>query len=84
MNSGRITIENAFCALKNRWRILRRFNSRIDKAARVTIACCWLHNYFEVRNEVESYLANAGLGRDPFVGFRNARLYVHRQEEQAN
>ena len=83
INSNRITIENAFGALKNRWRILRRFKSRVDKAARVTIACYWLHNYCEVRNEAEPYVANAGLRRDPFLGFGNARLSVHREGEQA-
>ena len=83
MNSGRITIENTFDALKNRWRILRRFNSRIDKAVRVTVACCWLHNYCEIRNKAEPYVANAGLYRDPLVGFGNAKLPVHREGEQA-
>jgi hypothetical protein len=26
---------------------LKIFNSRVDKAARITVACCWLHNYCE-------------------------------------
>ena len=29
-------------------------------------------------------MANVGLYRDPLVGFENARLLVHREEEQAN
>ena len=45
MNSGRVVIEQTFGTLKNRWRILRNFNSRVDGAARVTVSCCWLHNY---------------------------------------
>ena len=82
MNSGRVTIENAFGALKNRWRSLRRFNSRVDKVAKVIVACCWLHNYCEIRNEAEPYVANAGLHRDPLVGFGNVRLPVHKEGEQ--
>ena len=83
MNSSRVTIENAFGALKNRWRILGRFNSRVDKAVRVTVACCWLHNYCKIRNEAEPYVANVDLRRDPLIGFGNARLPLHREEEQA-
>ncbi len=32
MNSGKVVIENAFDFLKNRWKILKHFNSRVDKA----------------------------------------------------
>ena len=38
MNSTKVTIENAFGTLKNRWRILRHFNSKVDKATRVIVA----------------------------------------------
>jgi len=43
-------IENAFGSLKNMWCFLKNFNSRVDKAARITIACYWLHNYCDLWN----------------------------------
>jgi len=45
MNSGRLIIENAFGSLKNKWCTLRLFNLRVDRAARVIVAYCVLHNY---------------------------------------
>ena len=61
MNSGRTVIEQAFGSSKNRWRILKYFNSRVDRAANVTIACCWLHNYCEMMNQPEPHVANVDL-----------------------
>ena len=83
MNSGRVVIEQAFGSLKNRWRILKHFNSRVDRAASVTIACCWLHNYCEMMNQPEPHVANVDLRRDPLVGFGNARLAMDREGDFA-
>jgi hypothetical protein len=73
MNSERVVIEMAFGSLKNRWRILKNFNSRVDKAARITVACCWLHNYCELRNLPEPR-GIRGARADPLVGFGRATL----------
>lgn len=48
INSGRVVIENTFASLKNRWQILKHFNAIVDKAVRVAIACCVLHNYCKI------------------------------------
>jgi hypothetical protein len=37
-------IENAFGALKNRWKIFKKFNICVDWAPMITLACCTLHN----------------------------------------
>jgi hypothetical protein len=46
MNSKSVVIKNAFGSLKSRWRILKHFNLKVDRVARVVVACCVLHNYF--------------------------------------
>ena len=51
VNVGRVVIENAFGALKNRWKILKNFNVEINKAATVTLVCCVLHNFCEIYSE---------------------------------
>jgi hypothetical protein len=45
MNSRRVIIKNAFGSLKNRWCILRHFNSKVDRATRVVVAYNVLHIY---------------------------------------
>ncbi len=45
MNSRRVVIKNAFGSLQNKWRMLKHFNSRVDRATRVVVACYVLHNY---------------------------------------
>jgi len=51
INAGKVVIEYAFDALKNRCRILKSFGGDVDKCATVTIACCMLHNYCELHGE---------------------------------
>ncbi len=46
MNSRRVVIESAFGSLKNKWHILKLFNSRVIRASRITIACCVFHNFY--------------------------------------
>jgi hypothetical protein len=58
MNSRRVVIENAFGSLKTRWKILKHFNSRVDRATKVTIVYCVLHNYFELCGEPEPKVVN--------------------------
>ena len=48
VNSGKVVIEQAFGALKNRWHILKGFNMSVDKPALITLAYCVLHNYCEI------------------------------------
>jgi len=81
MNSRRVVIVQAFGMLKNRWRILKNFNSRVHRFVRITVACCWLHNYCEMMNQSEPDVQNPHMQRDPHVGFGNERLLVHREGE---
>jgi hypothetical protein len=43
MNKGRVVTKNAFDSLRNRWKILRHFNFKVDRAPKVAITCCVLH-----------------------------------------
>jgi hypothetical protein len=51
MNLGRVVIENIFGTLKNKRQILKHLNSKVDRAPKITITCCWLHNYCELWNQ---------------------------------
>jgi hypothetical protein len=82
MNSRRVVIEMAFGSLKNRWSILKNFNSRVDKAAKITVACCWLYNYCELRNLHEPG-GIRGARVDMLVGFGRGRLPMFRKGERA-
>jgi hypothetical protein len=48
MNLGKVVRENAFGSLKNRWKILKHFNYRVDRASPIIIVCCVFHNYCEI------------------------------------
>jgi hypothetical protein len=37
MNSRRAVIKNAFGSLKNKWHMLKHFNSKVDRATRVVV-----------------------------------------------
>ena len=79
VNSGRVVIEQAFGALKNRWRILKGFNMSVEKAALVTLACCVLHNYCEVHRHRVHVLADERLQQDLHVGFHVGRMQLPRE-----
>ena len=74
MNSGRVVIEHAFAALKNRWRILKHFNMNMDRAATVTLACCVLHNFCEIYAERVPLPEDVAQRPDPFVGVRRGAM----------
>ena len=74
VNRGRVVIEQAFGGLKNRWRILKAFNMSVEKAATVTLACCILHNYCELKRQRVHVSANVRLQYDPHVGFHVGRM----------
>jgi hypothetical protein len=76
MNSRKVVIENAFGSLKNKWRILKHFNSRVDKTSPITIACCVLHNYCEMWGALKLKLANAKIRGDNLMGFGVNRLPI--------
>ncbi len=69
INSRKVIIENACGSLKNRWRILKHFNSRVDKASAIIIACCVLHNYCEMWGASKLGLTNARIKSDNLIGF---------------
>jgi hypothetical protein len=48
MNSGKVVIENAFGSLKNKRKILKHFNSIVNKTSPIIVVCCVLHNYCEM------------------------------------
>ena len=48
VNDRRVVIEHTFGSLKNRWHILKDFNISVEKLAAVTLACCVLHNCYEI------------------------------------
>jgi len=79
VNSGRVIIEHAFGALKNRWRILKAFNMPVEKASLVTLACCVLHNYCELNKQRVPVPANVRLQNDPYVGFHVGRMALPRE-----
>jgi hypothetical protein len=74
VNSGRVIIEHAFGALKNRWQILKNFNMSMDRAATVTLTCCVLHNFCEIYGERVPLPENVAQRADPFVGVRRGGM----------
>jgi hypothetical protein len=84
MNSKRVVIENAFGSLKTRWKILKHFNSRVDRATKVTMVCCVLHNYCELCGEPEPKVANPATRGDVLMGFCVERLSCVRKGKAAN
>jgi hypothetical protein len=74
VNSGRVIIEHAFGALKNRWRILKHFNMSMDKAATVTLAYCVLHNFYEIYGERVPLHEDVAQRSDPFVGVHRGAM----------
>ena len=76
LNSGRVVIEKAFGALKNRWRILKNLNMELDGGATIALACCVLHNYCEIFSERVLLPNNFDQRANHFIGVRRGPLRV--------
>ncbi len=83
MNSEKVVIEYAFGSLKNRWKILKHFNSIVNKTLPIIVACCVLHNYYEMWGVPEPRLANARIKGDNLMGFGVDRLPFVKEGKQA-
>jgi hypothetical protein len=77
LNSRKLVIENAFDFLKNRWKILKHFNSRVDIASPIIVFCCVLHNYCE-----KPRLTNEKIRGDNLMGFNVSKLPTIRKGKQ--
>ncbi|MCO5548535.1 hypothetical protein L7F22_001995 [Adiantum nelumboides] len=53
LSKGRVKVKNAFGLLKNRWKLLRELNVSLPFAPTIVTACCLLHNFVQLRGEVE-------------------------------
>ena len=69
VNRGRVVIEQVFYSKKYHWRIIKAFNMSVEKATLVTLACCVLHNYYEIHNQRVPIPTDVKLCRDPHFGF---------------
>jgi hypothetical protein len=69
--------------LKNRWWILKIFNSCVNRALVVVITCCALHHYFETWKFFKLRCLYDAIRRDKLVGFRVDRLSTLKDGEHA-
>jgi hypothetical protein len=83
MNKGHVLIDNAFGTLKNRWRILKTFNVRVNQAPMITLACCTLHIFCQLQGMLELVVHDVQTRRDPFVSFASMHISVPREGERA-
>jgi hypothetical protein len=83
MNFVRVIIKNVSISLKNRWQILKIFNSAVNKAPSIVITCCVLHNYYEMWKIPEHGCVNYAARRDNLVGFRVDKLPTFMAGKQA-
>jgi len=72
-------IENAFGFLKNKWKTLRHFNSRVDKITKVIVAFCVLHNLYEIWNQLEPKHIISRNRKENLDGFGAHLLPTHRE-----
>ncbi len=83
MNLRRVVIENTFGSLKNRWRSLKHFTSRIDRTSSIIVTCCVFHNYCEMWSAPELGLANARIKDHNLMGFGVDKLLIVRERKHA-
>ncbi len=60
---------------------MKHFNSKVDKATKVTITCYVFHNFCEMWKEPKLGLANLTNRRENLLGFNSYMLFVHKDGE---
>ncbi len=75
--------ENVFGFLKNQCRILKIFNSNVNRVFVVVIIYYVFHNYYEMWKIQELDRVNDAIRKDNLVGFRSVRLSTLKDGEQA-
>jgi hypothetical protein len=83
MNFARVIIENVFWSLKNRWWILKNFNSSVNRAPTIAIACFVLHNYCEMWKIPKPGCVNDAERRNNLARYKVDRLPTLRDGKQA-
>ncbi len=71
MNSRRVVIASAFGSLMNKWHIFRLFNSRVNRASKITIVCVVLHNFCINWGAPIPRPPNVSTSSNNFQGFKN-------------
>jgi len=60
----RVKIENCFGLLKDRWRRLKNVTVyKIEKASNIVMACCALHNFCLINNDLAETLLDLNIER---------------------
>ncbi len=77
INVGRVSIENAFGILKNRWRILHCINAHVDQAPRILMACCVFSQLLSIEGLPPP---PRGLQKDPLCCARRQVLLFHESQ----
>jgi hypothetical protein len=70
MNYGKVKVENVFMFLENWCKILKFFNSNVNRALAFVITCCVLHNYCEMSKIIEKDYVNNVTRKNNLVEFR--------------
>jgi amino acid permease len=69
--------------LRNQWKILKIFNSNVNKVIIVVIIYCVFHNYREMWKIQKLDHVNDVIRKDNLVGFKSDRLSTLKDGEQA-
>ncbi len=59
------------------------FHSKVDRLAKINVAWCWLHTYYDEHGNKNKPRLDWTPIKDPFMGFDNLKLYVIREVECA-
>jgi amino acid permease len=78
-----VIFENVLGFLRNWWKILKNFNSNVNKVIVVVIIYCVFHNYCEMWKIQELDHVNDVIRKNNLVRFKSDRLSTLKDGEQA-